>query len=114
MRWIVFVLLIAVSSTAEAGPFRRRTVVRSSATCGDCTSRLAVRYGTGAQGHAEAMASAGRQWHARPAGVEFEGTGEGSSPEAALANCCPSSLPVIEEGYAYGNGRWFACRRHGR
>jgi hypothetical protein len=35
---------------------------------------------------------------------------------AALAACCFSrnGWPVVDQGVAFGHGRWFACRRYGR
>jgi hypothetical protein len=44
----------------------------------------------------------------------LEGVGSGSTPDQALRNCCYSNSgrPVVDQGVAYGGGRWFACKRY--
>lgn len=44
----------------------------------------------------------------------LEGVGSGSTPEQALRNCCYSNSGrvVIDQGVAFGGGRWFACKRY--
>lgn len=67
-----------------------------------------------AQGVAELMARSRQCRHfGNPAGG-YEGVGMGSSPEAALRNCCysRSRLQVVDQGVAFGGGRWWACKRY--
>jgi hypothetical protein len=68
-----------------------------------------------AQGVAERMAADGACRHyGNPTGG-YEGVGMGSTPEAALGNCCysRSGMRVVDQGVACGrNGRWYACRRY--
>ena len=44
----------------------------------------------------------------------YEGVGMGSTPEQALNNCCysRSGMAVVDQGVAYRNGRWYACKRY--
>jgi len=44
----------------------------------------------------------------------YEGVGMGSTPEAALGNCCysRSGMRVVDQGVAFGGGRWWACKRY--
>lgn len=116
---IAAVAVALLSASADAGPFRRTVVRSSTQTCvsGECgsssastRSRTVVRGGVSAQAHAEAMASRGRLWHT-PADSVFEGIGEGSTATAAIGNCCNNGGAVIDQGVAYGHGRWFACVR---
>lgn len=46
----------------------------------------------------------------------YEGVGMGSTPEQALRNCCYSNsgMRVVDQGVAFGGGRWWACKRFGR
>ena len=67
-----------------------------------------------AQGVAEMMARARSCQHfGNPTGG-YEGVGMGGSPEAALGNCCysRSNMRVVDQGVAFGNGRWWACKRY--
>lgn len=68
-----------------------------------------------AQGVAEIQARLGRVGHFG-GNRGYEGCGSGPTPQAALNNCCYSrnGWPVIDQGVAFGHGRWFACRRYGR
>lgn len=112
-------LLCLAASTAEAGPFRRNVVRTSTQTCtsGECGTTVSrsqtVARGRSAQDIAEAMASDGLLAHRGNDGAAYEGIGCGSTPEAALASCCKSGLPVSGQGVAFGRGQWWACRRHG-
>lgn len=109
----VAMVLALVCGSAYCGPFGR-SVSRSSATyCtgSQCAKARTVVRGSGAQAHAEAMASSGRMYHA-PTNGFYEGVGTGSTPQSALRSCCNNGGAVIEEGVAYGNGRWYACRRY--
>jgi len=67
-----------------------------------------------AQGVAEIQAAAGVMSH-HGGNAGYEGVGVGSTPEAALANCCNNGRPVVDQGVAQGrDGRWYACRRYAR
>jgi len=117
-------MVLAVSSVAHAGPFgRSRSVARSSeSVClgGQCgqqaqatvRQKTVVRTSGSAQAHAESMAASGSLVHAANHGSTYEGVGVGSSPQSALGACCNNGGRVIEEGVAFGHGRWFACRRY--
>jgi hypothetical protein len=68
---------------------------------------------TSAQADADTMAATGRLRHSGRAACR-EGIGCGSTPEAALSNCCYwGRYPVREKAVARGaNGRWFAVVRY--
>jgi hypothetical protein len=108
--------LVILSTSADAGPFRRTVTTTRASTCtGSSCSSASSRTVTrgGAQGHAEAMAASGSMVHAASHGATYEGVGVGGSPAAALASCCNNGRAVLEEGTAQGrDGRWYACRRY--
>jgi len=65
------------------------------------------------QSKADAQARSGRVFHSGPiVGGNFEGVGSGSTPEAALANCCrPAAGNVVSQSVSRGrNGQYFAVR----
>jgi hypothetical protein len=66
-----------------------------------------------AQGVAELMARS-RQCKHFGGNTGYEGVGMGSTPEAALNNCCysRSGMRVTDQGVAFGGGRWWACKRY--
>jgi hypothetical protein len=66
-----------------------------------------------AQGVAEMMARS-RQCKHFGGNSGYEGVGMGSTPEAALGNCCysRSGMRVVDQGVAFGGGRWWACKRY--
>jgi hypothetical protein len=68
---------------------------------------------SGAQADADQMAATGRLRHSGRATCR-EGIGCGSTPEAALSNCCFwGRYAVREKAVARGaNGRWFAVVRY--
>ena len=68
---------------------------------------------TSAQADADTMAATGRLRHSGRAACR-EGIGCGSTPEAALSNCCYwGRYPVREKAVARGrDGRWFAVVRY--
>jgi len=68
---------------------------------------------TSAQADADTMAATGRLRHSGRATCR-EGIGCGSTPEAALSNCCYwGRYAVREKAVARGaNGRWFAVVRY--
>jgi len=114
MRWTLAVVVVLAAGVAEAGPFRRtvttsRSSICSGGSCSTASSRTVTRGGS-AQAHAEAMAAAGRLVHAA-SHPGYEGVGTGGTPEAAVRACCTNGGPVIDQGVAFGHGRWFACVR---
>ena len=67
-----------------------------------------------AQGVAELMARSGQCRHFG-GNRGYEGVGMSStSAEAALNACCysRSGMTVIDQGVAFRNGRWYACKRY--
>lgn len=115
--FLAILAVAALTTSAHAGPWRRTVTTNRASTCvgGSCSSastRTVTR--GGAQAHAEAMASSGSLVHAASHGNTYEGVGTGSTPEAALRACCNNGGAVLEEGVAFGHGRWFACRRYSR
>ena len=68
-----------------------------------------------AQGVAELMARSGSCRHFG-GNTGYEGVGMGSTPEAALGNCCysRSGMRVTDQGVAFGRGRYWACKRYSR
>ena len=66
-----------------------------------------------AQGVAEMMARS-RSCRHFGGNSGYEGVGMGSTPGAALGNCCysRSGMRVVDQGVAFGGGRWWACRRY--
>jgi len=125
MRRIVSAVLLvaAAAASADAAPWSRRTVVRSSSElctgdgCGGTVSertRTVVRSTATAQGVAEIQAAAGAVGH-HGGNTGYEGVGCGPTPEAALRACCSNGRPVIDQGTARGrDGRWYACKRYAR
>lgn len=116
MRGIAMAVVVLVigAATAEAGPWRRSVTTTRASTCsgGSCStaSSRTVTRGGGAQAHAEAMAASGSLVHAS-SHPGYEGVGVGGTPEAAVRACCTNGGQVIDQGVAYGHGRWFACVR---
>lgn len=99
-------LVAAIASQADARPRRHASQSSySSVPVGGDTST--------AQGVAEIQARLGRVGHFG-GNSGHEGCGCGATPEAALANCCyaSSGMATVDQGTAYGHGRWFACRRY--
>lgn len=110
--------LVIGGSVAEAGPFgryRSTTTTCTSDGCGTTTSRSTVRGSTStAAGVAAIQAAEGRMAH-HGGNTAYEGVGVGSTPEAALRNCCNNGRPVVDQGVALGrDGRWYACKRYAR
>jgi hypothetical protein len=100
MRGILLALaLVLFAGTAHAD----RVVVRNSPGA----------VVTSAQADADTMAATGRLRHSGRAACR-EGIGCGSTPEAALSNCCFwGRYPVREKAVARGrDGRWFAVVRY--
>ena len=104
---MVAAVVVIVAEPAQAWPRSRRGGSSySSAPAGGDTST--------AQGVAEIQARLGRVGHFG-GNRGYEGCGSGSTPEAALRNCCYSNsgMAVIDQGVAQGRGgQWFACKRY--
>jgi hypothetical protein len=99
MKYVLFVLLALVACAAQAQqPVRTYTSMPCNAT---------------AQGVAELCARNRvlKHWGGNRG---LEGVGSGSTPEQALRNCCYSNSgrQVVDQGVAFGGGRWFACKRY--
>lgn len=97
-----FLLALALVLTAGTA-YADRVVVRNSPGA----------VVTSAQADADQMAASGRLRHSGRAGCR-EGIGCGSTPEAALSNCCYwGRYPVREKAVTRGrDGRWFAVVRY--
>lgn len=97
MRAIVLFLLLSAAATADSTVIvTRRPVAVISA-----------------QDHAVVLARRGGFYHS--ACNQYEGIGEGSTPEAARRNCCFFGRRVIaDEGVAYSpiRRRWIAVIRY--
>ena len=107
MRFLT--LLVAFSCSTVVA---QEVVTRQACPGGQC--RMVSDTST-AQGVAEIQARLGRVGH-HGGNSGYEGCGSGPTPQAALNNCCFSrnGWPVVDQGVAFGHGRWFACRRYGR
>lgn len=112
---VAVVLLLAASSAAEAGPFRRRTPAGRCAS-GSCSVAADT---SSAQGVAEAMARARSVSHfgGNPG---REGVGMGPTREQAIRACCfhpqngrrDPKIQIRDVGAAQGaDGNWYACIR---
>lgn len=113
-RIAMAVFLMAAATTAHAGPWRRsvtttRASVCTSSNCSTASSRTVVRGGS-AQAHAESMAASGSLVHAA-SHPGYEGVGVGPTPEAAAESACTNGGAVVDQGVAFGHGRWWACVR---
>lgn len=108
MRFLTL-LVVCFSASAMGQEF-----IVSRPTCVNSQCRFVSDTST-AQGVAEIQARQGRVGH-HGGNAGYEGCGSGPTPQAALANCCYSrnGWLVIDQGVAFGHGRWFACRRYGR
>lgn len=113
-RIFMAVFLVAAATTAHAGPWRRSVTTTRASTCvgGSCSSASSrtVTRGGSAQAHAEAMAASGSLVHAA-SHPGYEGVGVGPTPEAAAESACTNGGAVVDQGVAYGHGRWWACVR---
>lgn len=115
--------LALVASAASAGPFRRRAVANSCPN-GNCqvqqtvtktqtTTTTTNTSTSSAQGVANLIVVSGRFRHW--GGYNgYEGIGMGSTPEAALRNCCFfGRFQIADVGYAQKpNGSWVAVARY--
>ena len=108
MRYLILGVVFCCLLSSESSAIGRRRSSGSSyaaAPAGGDTST--------AQGVAEIQARLGRVGHFG-GNRGFEGCGSGPTPESALANCCYSNsgMAVVDQGTAYGHGRYFACKRY--
>jgi hypothetical protein len=91
-------LVFAAPALADVNVYARRVVISS------------------AQDDAEEMARTGVLRHCGRAGGRREGIGVGSTPEAALKNCCFNNgrYRIVERGVAYSPSRrtYFAVIRY--
>lgn len=115
-----FVFAVGVTTAFGQSPVYEEYTVSDQSECGcsKCRSRhtgRVARSNSTAQGVAEMMANAGYCRHFG-GNSGYEGVGMGSTPEAALNNCCysRSGMRVVDQGVAQRNGRWYACRRYAR
>lgn len=115
MQKIVLILAFIgsiIAIEAEAGPFRRsRSYSNNSYTS---NGNIVGGSNSTAQGVAEMQARSGVCRHFG-GNSGYEGCGMGSTPEAALNNCCysRSGMAVVDQGVAQGsNGMWYACKRY--
>ena len=107
---LALALAALLTSTAEAGPFRRRSSSPATCTGPNCSGGDTST----AQGVAELQARRGRMGHLG-GNSSYEGVGVGGSPAAALASCCNNGRAVIDQGVARGaDGRFYACKRYSR
>jgi hypothetical protein len=108
MRFLTLLAVLACSTAVG------QDVIYASRSCANGQCRMVSDTST-AQGVAEIQARQGRVGH-HGGNSGYEGCGSGPTPQAALAACCFSrnGWPVIDQGVAFGHGRWFACKRFGR
>ena len=108
-RLLIALVLFSLAEPAYAWPRSRR----SSSYSTTYSSPVAGNTST-AQGVAEIQARQGRVGH-HGGNSGYEGCGSGSTPEAALANCCysRSNMTVVDQGTAQAaNGQWYATKRY--
>jgi hypothetical protein len=114
---LALALAALLTSTAEAGPFRRRSSSPATCTGPNCSGGDTST----AQGVAEIMSARGGRGHFG-GNSGREGVGEGPTREAAIQACCyhPQNgrrdskidMSRADVGAAQAsNGRWFACIR---
>jgi hypothetical protein len=118
---LALALAALLTSTAEAGPFRRRSSVTATCTGPNCGRSAPAGDTSTAQGVAEIMAARGGRGHFG-GNSGREGVGEGPTREAAIQACCyhPQNgrreskidMSTADVGAAQSSsGRWFACIR---
>lgn len=95
---LVLALLCTSVAVADTNIYARRVTISS------------------AQADAELIASRGQLRHCGRNGGRREGIGMGSTPQAALANCCFNNgrYRIVEQGVAWSPVRrmWFAVIRY--
>ena len=120
---IAVALVVAVTSTSFAGPlglFNRRTYSNNTATTNSNVTYAQPRFPVAntflgnAQGVANHLANLGRIGHFGGNPYAYEGVGMGSSPQAAIQNCCfYGRRTIADQGVAQAtNGMWYACCRY--
>ena len=95
---LLVLLLLSSAAVADTNIYARRVTISS------------------AQSDAELIASRGQLRHCGRNGGRREGIGMGSTPQAALANCCFNNgrYRIVEKGVAWSPVRrmWFAVIRY--
>lgn len=96
MRYVLFVLLALVAGAAQA---QQPQYYQSSNATAQGVAELCARH------------RVLKHWGGNRG---LEGVGMGSTPEQALNNCCysRSGRQVVDQGVAFGGGRWWACKRY--
>lgn len=118
-NFVLAALVLGLIATfADAGPFRRYSRSGNTYQNNGNQARFPVAnaFLGSAAGVASYLASIGRIGHYGGNPYAYEGVGMGSSPQAALNNCCNNGGVVADSGVCQGsNGMWYACKRyHGR
>jgi len=113
---IAAVAIMSLATESFAGPFGliRRSSNTTNNTATTYNRPIAQAFLGTAQGAANYMASVMRMGHhGNPTGG-YEGVGVGSSPQAAISNCCfYGRKPLRDSGVTQGsNGMWYACCRY--
>jgi len=111
---------VGVTTVFGQAPVYEEYTVANQCDCSKCRSRhtgrrSAAANNSTAQGVSELMANSGLCQHFG-GNSSFEGVGMGSSPSAALNNCCRprNGGSVVDQGVTYRNGRYYACKRYSR
>lgn len=118
MKKFAFALaVLAIGSSVYAGPFglfRRGGNYNNNTTNNNQTYYYDNSELFSAQGVANRMARLLRMGHMGNPTGGWEGVGMGSSPQAAISNCCYyGRRPLRDSGVAQGaNGMWYACCRY--
>jgi hypothetical protein len=118
---LALVVAACLCTTAEAGPFRRRSSSPQTCTGPNCGRSAPAGDTSTAQGVAEIMATRGGRGHFG-GNSGREGVGEGPTRESAIRACCyhPQNgrrdskidMSTADVGAAQSaGGRWFACIR---
>lgn len=97
MRYVLFVLLALVAGAAQAQQpqsYAQPSTATAQGVAELCARHRVLKHWGGNRG--------------------LEGVGMGSTPDQALRNCCYSNSgrPIVDQGVAFGGGRWWACRRY--
>lgn len=120
-KFLTLAAVVALCTQAEAGVFRRaKTVTCTTTTCQTQQTQQAkpAAKASGntstAQGVALLIVQTGRFRHFGGNPFAAEGIGMGSSPQAALQNCCfYGRRHIADVGYArMPSGQWIAVARY--
>lgn len=120
-KFLTLAAVVALGTQAEAGVFRRaKTVTCTTTTCQTQQTQQAkpAAKASGdtstAQGVALLIVQTGRFRHFGGNPFAAEGIGMGSTPQAALQNCCfYGRRHIADVGYAQmPSGQWIAVARY--